>query len=125
MLVGIGTDIAKITRFEAILARRGHAFCHRVLTPLEQQALQQTKHKAAFLAKRFAAKEAALKALGTGLRQGLSWQHIEISNDELGKPQLSFSAQAAELAAALGVQKTHLSLSDEQDLALAFVVLEG
>lgn len=125
MIVGLGTDLAQISRFEKVLARRGAAFCRRVLTPQELIALENSAQPAAFLAKRFAAKEAALKALGTGLAKGLSWQDLEISNDALGKPNLNFTGAAANLAAQLGVKNAHLSLSDEQDMALAFVVLES
>ncbi|SFX62604.1 holo-ACP synthase [Marinospirillum alkaliphilum] len=125
MLLGIGTDLARIERFEALLQRRGDAIARRLLTPTEQQAMQQAASPAAYLAKRFAAKEALLKALGTGLRDGLSWQQLEVSNDALGKPLLQLSGKAAELAAAMGVQQIHLSISDERDMALAFVVLEG
>ncbi|MFK7161101.1 holo-ACP synthase [Marinospirillum sp. MEB164] len=125
MILGIGTDLAKIARFEQLLARRGDAICQRLLTPAERQAMQKTAQPAAFLAKRFAAKEALLKALGTGLRDGLSWQQIEVSNDALGKPLLALSGVAEQKAQALGVKQIHLSLSDEQEMALAFVLLEG
>lgn len=124
MLIGIGTDLAKIERFAAILQRRGVAITRRLLTPNEQIAMQQAASPAAFLAKRFAAKEALLKALGTGLRNGLSWQHIEVSNDEWGKPSIELNGEAYKLAATKGVKSIHLSITDEKDMALAFVVLE-
>lgn len=124
MLLGIGTDLARIARFETLLQRRGEQAIKRLLTPDEQQALKQAANPAAYFAKRFAAKEALLKALGTGLRNGLSWQDMQVSNDALGKPLMQLSGKAAELASSLGVARIHLSLSDEQDLALAFVVLE-
>lgn len=125
MLVGIGTDLAKIERFAAILERRGIAITRRLLTANEQAAMQQAASKPAFLAKRFAAKEALLKALGTGLRHGLSWQDMEVSNDALGKPVMQLSGKAAELATAKGVTNIHLSITDEKEMALAFVVLES
>lgn len=125
MLIGIGTDLAKIERFAAILQRRGVAITRRLLTVNEQAAMQQAANPAAFLAKRFAAKEALLKALGTGLRNGLSWQHIDVSNDALGKPIIELNGAAAALAAAQGVKSIHLSITDEKDMALAFVVLES
>lgn len=124
MLVGIGTDIARIQRFSELLERRGSAITRRLLTPKEQAALAASASPGAFLAKRFAAKEALLKALGTGLRDGLSWQQMEVSNDALGKPLMVLSGRAADMAAAKAVSQIHLSLSDEQDHALAFVVLE-
>ncbi len=125
MIIGIGTDLAKIERFAAILTRRPAAITRRLLTPSEQVAMQQAANPAAFLAKRFAAKEALLKALGTGLRNGLSWQHLEVSNDALGKPIMQLNSTAAALAATQGVKSIHLSITDEKDMALAFVVLEG
>jgi holo-[acyl-carrier protein] synthase len=125
MLLGIGTDLARIERFEALLQRRGDAITQRLLTPAEQDAMQAAGNPAAYLAKRFAAKEALLKALGTGLRAGLSWQQMEVSNDPLGKPLMQLTGKAAELATELGVKCIHLSISDERDMALAFVVLEG
>lgn len=125
MIIGIGTDLAKIERFTAILQRRATAITQRLLTTKEQEAMQQAASQAAFLAKRFAAKEALLKALGTGLRSGLSWQDMQVSNDELGKPIMVLSGKAAELASAKGVKTVHLSITDEKEMALAFVVLEG
>ncbi|SFC02918.1 holo-[acyl-carrier protein] synthase [Marinospirillum celere] len=124
MLVGIGTDLARIERFADLLARRGDSIAKRLLTPSERQGLAEAASPAAFLAKRFAAKEALLKALGTGLRDGLSWQQLEVSNDGLGKPVMTLSGRAAEMAAEKEVTRVHLSLSDEQEHALAFVVLE-
>jgi holo-[acyl-carrier protein] synthase len=78
---------------------------------------------AAFLAKRFAAKEAAAKALGTGIGRGISWQHMHIEHDEMGAPLLIFSGAAAQRQADLGSQIAHISIADELDQALAFVVL--
>ena len=125
MIIGIGTDLAKIERFTAILQRRATAITQRLLTTKEQEAMQQAASQAAFLAKRFAAKEALLKALGTGLRSGLSWQDMQVSNDELGKPIMVLSGKAAELASAKGIKTVHLTITDEKEMALAFVVLEG
>src|SRR5690554_418204 len=125
MIIGIGTDLAKIERFTAILQSRATAITQRLLTTKEQEAMQQAASQAAFLAKRFAAKEALLKALGTSLRSGLSWQDMQVSNDELGKPIMVLSGKAAELASAKGVKTVHLTITDEKEMALAFVVLEG
>lgn len=125
MLIGIGTDLARVQRFADLLERRGDALARRLLTVSEREGLKQAAQPAAFFAKRFAAKEALLKALGTGLRDGLSWQHLEVYNNELGKPLLRLSGRAAELAEKLGVTRIHLSISDEVDMALAFVVLEA
>ena len=125
MLIGIGTDLARIQRFAALLSRRGDAISRRLLTPNERLAQQKAANPAAFLAKRFAAKEALLKALGTGLSGGLSWQQLEVSNDAQGKPLMKLSGAAADLAKVKGVTQIHLTISDERDYALAFVVLES
>lgn len=124
MIVGIGTDMVAIGRMTEILQRHGQRFPDRILAQAEWTAYQQSAKPEAFLAKRFAAKEAAAKALGTGFRDGLSLTHIWVENDELGKPHLHFSDKAADIAIQLGVTQHHLSLSDESDFALAFVVLE-
>ena len=123
MIVGIGVDIVQIERISASLRRLGEAFARRILTDAELQAFRRNNQSAAFLAKRFAAKEAASKALGTGIGK-VSFQHIEITNNDLGAPLLSFSGYAAELQQQKGIVGLHLSLSDEKDAAIAFVVLE-
>lgn len=125
MILGIGTDIARIERFAAASERHGARFAARILGQNERTALDSAAQPAAWLAKRFAAKEAFLKALGTGLRYGMSWGEIEVINDHLGCPRLVLSGVAAQLAAERGVARSHLSLSDESDVAVAFVVLEG
>ncbi|MEQ5801877.1 holo-ACP synthase [Halomonas sp. H10-9-1] len=127
MIVGIGTDIARVARFEAALSRRGERLSERLLGAVERERFQAQAQArpAAFLAKRFAAKEAFVKALGTGLRNGMRWTEIQVVNDTLGRPSLLLAGRAHELARAAGVRATHLSLSDEAEFAVAFVVLEG
>ncbi|MGM0926964.1 MAG: holo-ACP synthase [Pseudomonadota bacterium] len=125
MILGIGTDIARVERFEAALSRRGERLAGRLLGELERERLHEQVRPAAFLAKRFAAKEAFVKALGTGLRNGMRWTEIQVVNDTLGRPSLLLAGKAHELARAAGVRATHLSLSDEVEFAVAFVVLEG
>lgn len=125
MIIGIGTDVARIARFERAVARHGERFVERILGFDERLVFIERGRSPAFLAKRFAAKEAFVKALGTGLRDGLSWQDIQVGNDELGRPRLSLTGRARELAKAAGVASTHVSLSDEADVAVAFVLLEG
>ncbi|QEA40119.1 holo-ACP synthase [Pistricoccus aurantiacus] len=125
MILGIGTDIAKLARFERALVRHGARFPERLLGETELMRFGQHSYPAAYLAKRFAAKEAFLKALGTGLRQGMRWTEIQIVNDAQGRPQLVLSGRAQALAMKAGVERMHLSISDESDLAMAFVVLEG
>lgn len=133
MIVGIGSDVVQIPRVEALLRRFGDRFERYAFTEAEQQAANQryrsedVKSKASFYAKRFAAKEACAKALGTGFRNGLSLKHIEVANDDHGKPHLKLSGCASELLAHCGegsVSPTiHLSLSDDYPVAQAFVVL--
>ncbi|RBM32129.1 holo-ACP synthase [Vibrio tarriae] len=124
MIVGLGTDIAEIERVEKALARSGEHFARRVLSDPEFVQFQALKQQGRFLAKRFAAKEAASKALGTGIAQGVSFHDFTISNDALGKPLLSLSGKAAQLAAQLQVVNIHLSISDERHYAMATVILE-
>jgi holo-[acyl-carrier protein] synthase len=125
MIIGIGTDLAEIIRFERGMQRHGERFALRLLGTVERERFRDHAQPAAFLAKRFAAKEAFLKALGSGLRHGILWTEIQVINDALGRPSLLLSGKAHELAATAGVHATHLSLTDEAGLAVAFVVLEG
>lgn len=125
MSIGIGTDIVAISRIASALERQGPKFAARILTTTELFLFQQNNAPARYLAKRFAAKEAILKALGTGLAQGMRWQDIEISRNELGGPVVSLTGAAQARMHALGGQRMLLSLSDEQDLAIAFASLEN
>lgn len=124
MIVGIGTDIVDVGRIEAMLGRRGEALAQRLLSATELDAFKVHPAPARFLAKRFAAKEAALKALGTGLRNGIRWADISVAHDALGKPGLCLDGAAQQRAESLGVSACHLSVSDEQRYAVAFVILE-
>ena len=124
MIVGIGTDIVSIERIEAMLSRQGDAIARRILADQEWQQFQTANQPAAFLAKRFAAKEAPAKAFGTGSRDCLSLQHIIVTNNEMGQPAIHFEDRAAELATQLNIQQHHISLSDEQSYAIAYVILE-
>jgi len=123
MIFGIGTDLVHIPRIQTLLDKHGDKIASRILSGTEFEAFQQAKNQAGFLAKRFAAKEAAAKALGTGFRNGLSLRHIEVSNDDNGKPQLQFLERGLELLAELNIGRSMISLSDEQDYAVAFVTL--
>ncbi|WP_415720021.1 holo-ACP synthase [Photobacterium ganghwense] len=124
-IVGLGTDIADIARIEAVYARSGAPFAERVLTPSELEILSGLKQPARYLAKRFAVKEAAAKALGTGIACGVSFQDFTVSNDERGKPVLTLSGKAAELAARMGANHVHLTIADEKQYAVATVILES
>ena len=125
MVVGIGCDLTQVKRVEASLASLGARFAERILSPAELADYHASSQPAAFVAKRFAAKEAFGKALGTGIGAGVSFRHITITHDELGKPGLELRARAQQLAAELGAQRSHLSLSDEDGWVLAFVVLSS
>lgn len=123
-IVGLGTDIAEIERLEKALARNGDAFAERILADSEYQTYLTLKQKGRYLAKRFAAKEAASKALGTGIAHGVSFHDFVVSNDDNGKPILILDKKAKEIAAQLGVSHTHLSISDERHYAVATVLFE-
>lgn len=121
MILGLGNDVVQIGRFE----RASERFAKRLLTAAEQAQFEARGKPLSFIAKRWAAKEAAAKALGTGIAAGVSFQDFEVSNDAAGKPILRLSGQAKALADAMGVRYCHLALSDEKALAMATVILEG
>ena len=123
MLVGIGTDIVRIARFERMLERHGVRVAERILGGEELLEFAACARPARFLAKRFAVKEAVAKAFGTGFRDGLSLRHIGLKHDGLGRPELNFSGRAEELCALLQVGDSHVSVADEDDYAVAFVAL--
>ena len=125
MIKGIGTDIVKIERIAAIISRSENRLAKRILSKDEFEQYLVCNDRASWLAKRFVAKEAASKALGTGFRQGLRFEHIQVTNNHRGKPEIEFLEAGSELANELGVSHAHLSLADEKDFAVAFVVLEG
>lgn len=124
MIYGIGTDIVEVSRIEESLVRFGEAFAQRILTEREWLAFEQSQTRARFLAKRFAAKEAFAKALGTGLRAPATFQNIGVDHDDLGKPVFDLAPVLEAFLKERGVLYQHLSISDEKALALAFVVLE-
>jgi len=124
MILGVGTDIVTIARIATALERTP-GLAKRILTLVELEQFNASSQPERFLAKRFAAKEAGVKALGTGIGNGVSWQHLEVSHNELGRPLLSVSAAAAERAAELGISHWHLSYSDETDYVVAQVIAEG
>lgn len=105
----------------------GDAYPRRLLTESEFAEFQKRSdiNKAAYLAKRFAAKEAAVKALGTGFADGITWKHVNIHNNEKGAPVMTLTGKALELANTMGVTRVHLSISDEKEHAVAFVILES
>jgi holo-[acyl-carrier protein] synthase len=125
MIFGIGTDIVTVARIEAAIERHGAAFAERILSAQELPEYTAHAQRARFLSKRFAAKEALAKATGQGLRHPVSLQRITVSHNELGKPAFLFDAELSAHLLQLGVTRHHLSLSDERDTAVAFVILEG
>lgn len=122
MIFGIGTDIVQISRIKDAFERQGERFAQRILCTKELGLFNEKKQSIPYLAKRFAAKEAASKALGTGIGT-VSWQDMEVSNDVNGAPVLTFSGSAQVLMSSIGASQVSISLSDEQDYAVAFVVL--
>lgn len=125
-IIGIGTDMVAIARIQKIWDQYGMAFAHRILTRGELENLQKNRNPVSFLAKRYAAKEAVAKALGTGFRpEGVLLTDIGVSNDALGRPFLKLSGGAANEMSRKQVIDSHISLSDEKEYALAFVVLVG
>ncbi len=125
MIYGIGTDIVAVERFQRFIDTGNSAVIERLFTPAERSRCNSRKDAASCLAARFAAKEAFLKALGTGLRDGISWLDMEVSNDTLGKPELLLSGKAAAQFEAKELIKVHLSLSHDGGSAIAMVVLES
>ncbi len=124
MIFGIGTDIVEVARIEASITQFGDVFAKRVLADSEMPSYLQSQIKPRFLAKRFAAKEAFSKALGTGLRAPATFQNIAVSHDDLGKPILLLAPELQRFLNSKNITKTHISISDEKNLAAAFVVLE-
>lgn len=125
MIFGIGTDIVEYARFAALWSRYGERFAKRLLSERELPELGAHADPARLLAKRFAAKEAFAKAVGSGMRHPVSLQRIGVTHDGLGKPVLQFDETLRSHLAQLGINGHHLSVSDERDMIVAFVVLES
>lgn len=125
MIFGIGTDIVNIERIQQGLSRYGERFARRILADAEMREFAVSGRQANFLAKRFAAKEAVSKALGTGFRDGLALRHISVGHDDKGRPEIVCEGRALELMSELGITQCHVSLSDEIKYAIAFVTLES
>ena len=123
-IIGIGNDIVKISRIEKLVDRYDQRFLQRVFTVAETAYASNKARPALHLAARFAAKEAFVKALGSGLREGLNWCDIEVVNNELGQPQLKLYNYARQVCYERCNATTWLSLAHEQEFAIAFVVLE-
>ena len=124
MIVGTGIDIVEVARIEAVYQRRGERFVSHVLHAAELDDFAASHYKARFLAKRFAVKEAATKALGTGQANSVLLRHFYISHDDNGRPALHACDRADEICQQLGVVGMHVSIADETAYAVASVVLE-
>lgn len=125
MIVGIGTDLVEIERIEKSLERYGEKFAAKILAPGEMQDFHAAKFAPAFVAKRFAVKEAVAKALGTGMRAGVHFSAIEVIHDSHGKPGVTLHEAAQARAQALAISNWHVSVTDERQHAMAFVVAES
>jgi holo-[acyl-carrier protein] synthase len=129
VILGVGTDLCNIERIERTLARFGDRFRHRVFTEIELRKATSRSGEAATLAKRWAAKEACSKALGTGLRMGIAWRDMAVSNLRTGQPVMAVTGWAAERLVTMtpaGCEAViHVTLTDDHPWAQAFVVIEA
>ena len=125
MIVGLGVDVAEITRIEAAMARYGRAFIERIFTPSEIVYCERHRNRAERFAGRFAAKEAAMKALGTGWSRGVRWVDIEVLREPSGKPTLNLMGETRLIADRLGVKHIALTITHTGNLALAQVIFES
>jgi holo-[acyl-carrier protein] synthase len=125
VIVGLGLDIAEVDRIEAAITRYGGPFIERLFTPAEVAYCEKHKNRFERYAARFAAKEAAMKALGTGWRHGVRWRDIEVTREASGKPTLRLEGVAREFADRLGVRNIALTITHSGNLALAQVIFEN
>jgi holo-[acyl-carrier protein] synthase len=125
LIVGLGLDIAEIDRIEAAIVRHGAPILERLYTPSEVAYCESYRNKFERYAGRFAAKEATMKALGTGWRRGVRWRDIEVIREPSGKPSLSLKGAAKRIAEDLGVKNISLTITHSGNLALAEVILEN
>ena len=124
MIVGIGIDVEQVTRMRAAMERHGRRFVDRIFTPAEIAYVEQKVNRYERYAARFAAKEAGMKAIGTGWRRGVRWVDFEVANLPSGRPTLRIHGVAAEIADGLGVRNIALSLTHTTQQAVAIVILE-
>ena len=124
MIYGVGTDLIEIKRIDKALRRFGERFAQRILCEPELKRFRTHKQPVAYLAKRFAAKEAFGKALGTGIHAPANWHGVWVANLDSGKPRLNFSPELQKLLRKKNILNSHLSLSDEREIAAATVILE-
>ncbi|MGH8167781.1 MAG: holo-ACP synthase [Woeseiaceae bacterium] len=123
MIFGVGTDIVEISRIQETYERFGERFVERLLMPEEQALFDKSKWPVRFLAMRFAGKEATVKAMGTGFRNGMWIRDVGIVNNPLGRPLVIFSARGEGICRDLGIGEGHVSLTDDAGLVVAFAVV--
>ena len=124
MIFGVGTDIVEMSRMEATWLRFGERFAERILMDEEMALFKKTKQPARFLAMRFAGKEAAVKAMGTGFAHGVWLRDVGITSNKWGRPLIIWSARGQKVCDELGIGKGHVSLTDDAGLVMAFAVVE-
>lgn len=125
MIIGCGVDNVEVSRIRAAGERFGRRFIERVFTPVEIAYVERKPNRWERYAARFAAKEAGMKAIGTGWRRGVRWRDFEVANSPGGKPELRLHGVAARLASELGIRRLSLSLTHTRELATAIVIAEG
>ena len=125
MIVGMGVDIAEVGRIQGAIERHGETFLRRIYTEREREYCERFKNKYERYAGRFAAKEAAMKALGTGWRRGVRWVDLEVVRETSGRPTLAIMGEAAKIAQQIGVKSVALSITHTESQALAQVIFEG
>lgn len=125
MIIGIGTDIVSIQRIEKAVERFGERFINKVFTDEEAIVCKGKKDQASHLAARFAAKEAVLKALGTGISNGIGFRDVEVARAQGKRPEIILHGRGKEMAETLGVKDIHISISHDGGIAAAFAVVEG
>ncbi len=125
MIVGLGVDIAEVERVKAAIERHGETFLRRVYTTREREYCERFKNKYERYAGRFAAKEAAMKALGTGWSRGVRWVDVEVVRESGGRPTIALYGEAAKIAKVLGVERVALSITHTDTQAFAQVIFEG
>lgn len=125
MILGMGVDIAEVERIRGAIERHGEIFLRRIYTAAEREYCERFKNKFERYAGRFAAKEAGMKALGTGWRRGVKWVDFEVVRELGGRPTLALHGEAAKIATQMGVQRVALSITHTAEQALAQVIFEG
>jgi holo-[acyl-carrier protein] synthase len=125
MILGTGVDLAEVDRIRAAIARFGPRFVKRIYTPGEIAYVERRANRFERYAGRFAAKEAGMKAIGTGWKRGVRWQDFEVANLPSGRPTLKLHGEAARIAGQLGVKAISLSITHTAELGMAHVILEG